>query len=624
MKPWQQLSLPTHKGISIVTGTSSVFVRGLLRRLAQSLGAPPPVLSEALEAEVEREASRIAFGIENFPVYDLARSDYVLSVGAPFVDRWRSPVHYARGLAEMRGGRPGRRGKLVQAEARMSLTAAAADEWLPLLPGTEGVFARGLAAVVLQEGLAGATAVKRYNALFVSQPPPPGEVATICDLPERNIRRIARQLAAADNRVVMGGGAAAGHTNGLFNMIAILGLNLLLDTLGRPGGVFSPVSFDLDKGLDLPASAARPAAQSTTPGESTRRLQNESAGRVRALFVCEADPVHGAPRGWGLTHSLQNVGHVIALAPFLDDTALHADVILPVSTELERVDAVEPLPSVGVRTVGLSPRIVEPVVDSRHPGDIILALATVLGEPVSRHFPWKNFAVLVESRIREELPRFPGGRGEASLGTYYKEALSVGGIWDDKAPSVPPPGPTGKAPSLVPPHFEGGEDEYPFHLIPFESVKLGDGRGANRPWLQVLPDPLSTVMWSSWAEISAKDAEHLKIATGDQLRIESPTGGIEVPAIVNPAVRPGLLGVPLGQGHKDFGRYARGRGASPLDLLGDLRVEGTNAPAWAATRVRLQRIGKGSVALFGPGLRVHEETVQRAQALQMRNEGEHG
>ena len=598
------------QGVTIVTGTSSALLRGLLRRLTQAVGATPLVVCQAHEAEVERAASKIAFGIEDFPAYDLSHSDYILSVGAPFLDRWRSPVHYARGLAEMRRGRAGRRGKLVQAEARMSITAATADEWLPLLPGSEGIFAQALAGVIISEELAAPTAIEKYRTLLASDPPELTEATKLCDLPPEKIRRIARELAGAENRVVMGGGMAAAHTNGLFNLVAILGLNLLLETLGHAGGVFSPVSFNLDKSLDL-ATASTSEVRSITLAKWARHLRNDSASAKEVLLVCEADPLHVAPRGWQLTESLQRMNRVIALTSFLDDTALHADIILPLHTDLERVDLVEPSPSVGIRALGLGGPAVEPVVDSRHPGDLILALATALGEPVASIFPWPSYANLLETQIRAELGRLSGGQ-KVNFQKYLKEAHSRGGIWEEKPPSESPPGPTEKAPAPTRLRREGQDDTYPFHLIPFESVKIGDGRGANRSWLQELPDPLTTVMWGSWAEISLKDAEHMGIVTGDQLRIESPTGTIEVPAIVSPAVRPGLVAIPLGPGHRDFGRYARTRGANPLDLLGDWKVEGTDAPAWAATRVRLQRIGKGSVALFGPGLRVHEETVKRA------------
>jgi hypothetical protein len=106
-------------------------------------------------------------------------------------------------------------------------------------------------------------------------------------------------------------------------------------------------------------------------------------------------------------------------------------------------------------------------------------------------------------------------------------------------------------------------------------------------------------MWDTWLEISPVDARSLGVREGDLVRMTSPTGEIEAKAVIDPAVRPGVIGVPLGQGHADYGRYARGRGANPMDLLGSLEVEGTRSPAWAATRVRLQRLGPGRLARFG-------------------------
>ena len=52
-----------------------------------------------------------------------------------------------------RQGRPGIRGKFVQAEPRLSQTAACADEWLPIKPGTEGLLALAMAHVIVNEQL---------------------------------------------------------------------------------------------------------------------------------------------------------------------------------------------------------------------------------------------------------------------------------------------------------------------------------------------------------------------------------------------------------------------------------------------------------------------------------------
>ena len=75
------------------------------------------------------------------PFFDLANADLVISFGANFLETWLSPVAYTRGFAKMRRGDPKRRGYFIQFEAQMSQTAAKADEWIPLHPGTEGLVA---------------------------------------------------------------------------------------------------------------------------------------------------------------------------------------------------------------------------------------------------------------------------------------------------------------------------------------------------------------------------------------------------------------------------------------------------------------------------------------------------
>jgi anaerobic selenocysteine-containing dehydrogenase len=580
--------------IAIVASDRTGLQGALWRRFAAAIGAPAPAFLEAPELEVERAAARIALGATDMPYFDLARTEYVLSIGAPMLDRWRSPVHYTRAFADMRRARATRRGKLVQAEARMSLTAANADEWLPIRPGTEGILARAIAGHILAQGAVGAVAAQRYRVLFPAAAPSLEEAAAACDVRVDRIQRIAEELAAAESAVVVAGGSAGAHTNGLFNVTAALGLNLLLENLGQPGGVFAPASFALSQGV-APAGAAGTAE--TPLAQVAARLRGEGAP-VDLLIVSEADLLHAAPAGWGLAAALGSVGTVIALSSFLDDTALQADLILPVATELERFEAGEPTTSVGVPALGLAAAVVEPLGDGRHPSDALLAVARSLGDPIAGQFAWASFEALVRERIGAELARLPGGAG-AQANAYITAALERGGIFGEGQPTAAPPGPAAAAPAPTEASFEGAATEYEFQLVPFESLKFGRGRGANRPWLQEHSDPMSTVMWNAWVELSPADAERLGIHDGDRLSLQSPAGSVEAHAVIDPAVRPGVVAMPMGHGHTNYGRYAEGRGANVLALVGASQVDGTSAPAWAATRVRLTRLGEGQLVRFG-------------------------
>ena len=86
------------------------------------------------------------------------------------------------------------------------------------------------------------------------------------------------------------------------------------------------------------------------------------------------------------------------------------------------------------------------------------------------------------------------------------------------------------------------------------------------------------------------DAKELDLREGDMLRLQSETGwSIEAALYPNPAMPRGVLAIPLGQGHKAYGRYAEGRGANPFNVLGLLSDKETGALAWGATRVKMTK-----------------------------------
>lgn len=568
------------------------LIAGLLKRMCDSLGASPPAFLEPPEYGVERQASALSLGIRSIPYFDIARSDYVLSIGSPLLDRWHNPVHYSRAVAEMRRGRPGRRGKLVQAEARMSLTSANSDLWLPIIPGTEGFFARAVAGVLLSENLVGDAGRRQYELLFPAPPPTLGTVAEQCGILPEKIERVAHEIAEAEHRVVVAGGSVAAHTNGLFNTVAGLGLNLLLENLGQPGGVFAPATFDLAKHLSPPESFT------TSMADLASRIRGESGEPIELLFVVDADPLHELPGGWDLASGFQDIPNIVVLSSFLDDTSYHADLILPLNTGLERFNAVEPESPIGIPVLGIASAAVDPLGSGQHPGDVLLAVAQSIAEDLLEDFPWPNFEGMVRSLINEEIENLPGGRS-ADGSSYYRDALARGGVFETGNPALTPPGPDGESPREEQAYFDGEEALFPFLLMPFASLKIAHGRGANRPWLQELPDPISTIMWNNWVEVSPSDAADNKLSDGDWLRLQSPNGSMELQVVIDPAVRPGTVGVPLGSGHQDYGRYAKERGSNPMNLIGNLLVDGTSEAAWAATRVRIERVGPGEIARFG-------------------------
>ena len=600
---------------TVVSGAPSGPLLGLWRRFAMAVGAPPPVHWQPADLLVEREAARLAFGEARRPAYDMARADYVLSIGAPFLDGWRSAAHFAGSWAKLTADR---RGKLVQVEARHSLTAANADDWLPVRSGSEGFFARGLAGLLLGSGTVGEEERAAYGMLFPEAPPDLAATAERCGIDAGRIEALAAELSRAARPLVMVGGSALDGENGVAAGVAALALNALVGAVGREGGVFAGVDFGFEDRLAGDADPAVP------PATLSDRL--DGAGESRVLVVSEADPLHGMP---GFEAAFKGASTVIALSAFFDDTTRQADLVLPIQTDLERFQAVEPDPVRGIPALLIASPTVAPRGEARHPGDVALALAAAAGSAL----PWPGFQEAVEVSLSdafsatradaEDAGALPESliAGALNARQFVRRTTDAGGLVGTaemrRAPAPPaqadgagaPAGLTDPA-SMPAPATPAGVES--FTLVPFESVKSGDGRGANRPWLQELPDPLSTVMWGSWAEVATEDADRLGIHTGDIVRLTGTVAEIDVPAIVLPTVRPGSVGVPVGGGHADYGRYARGRGVNVNALLtADRQVAGVGAFARGDVRVRVERLRRPRRSerpvIYGRGLRQAEE-----------------
>ncbi len=115
--------------------------------------------------------------------------------------------------------------------------------------------------------------------------------------------------------------------------------------------------------------------------------------------------------------------------------------------------------------------------------------------------------------------------------------------------------------------------------------------GANKPWLQEVPDPTTTVMWNTWVEINPQKAEELGIDDDDVVRVVSFFGEVEASVYKYPAIRPDTIAMPFGQGHTAYGQFAQGRGVNPADLFGT-SLNDAGDLNFAGLKVQLVKTGK--------------------------------
>ena len=590
----------------------------VVNRFVEAYGERRPLAFEPLEQTVLRAAVKQVFDQDILPDFDIQNTRYLLSFGADFLSTWVSPVHYAHGYGEFRSHRDGKeRGILVHVDPRYSMTAANADEWIPVTPGTEGILALSIAYVIISEGLAdpavalamtggaGASALDDFQPEKVVRSDDPHYIG----IPEKIrgesaaeiIKRIAREFATRRPSLAIGGGEAGAHTNGLFNLLAIFSLNFLVGSVGRKPGEGGIIFNPPPPIEDIPA--ASPAGSLEDWVRVAKELRD---GQIRVLMVHGANPVYGLPNAVGFREALSaGDPFVVSFSSFMDDTTQMADLILPERIYLEDWGDDVPEPGPGYEVVGMQQPVVNPLPepDPRSFPDMLLTLSQELG--LEDGLPNTFRDVLREGA--QKLFELDRGSVQAStFETFWNRLLQQGGWWDkDKLSMASPPAPPNLAELAqgeVRPSFQSPAVGRTFYLIPFLSNSLLDGRGAHLPWLQAAPDPLTTVTWQTWIEINSRVASDMGLKEGDVVSVVSTEGTIEAIVYPHPAAPPDVVSIPVGQGHTPIGQRPIGleyatregeqRGTNPISILATESDKGTEALAWAATRVRLHHTGQ--------------------------------
>src|SRR5262249_29297520 len=424
--------------------------------------------------------------------------------------------------------------------------------------GTEFAVALGIANVIVSQGL-GAAAGERAALKNALAEWTPDKVAALSDVPAATIARLAQMFTKRSPSLAVAGGIATQGTHGTALVAAVNVLNHVAGNTGR--------TVRFDRALDVSGLA--------TFAEFTSELAGMTSGKVDVLLVNGANPLYAAPDWAGTRDAFPKVPFKVALSTSRDETTDGCDVILPISHTLESFG--DAWTARGVYSLQQPAMKKLPMFDSRPLGDALIALGKAAGGGKSWPDTYHDY---LQGRWKALQPRFAKGR---DFETFWTESLAAGGVFEDAAATPV----SWKSTPAFAASERSGDGDYALLVAP--SSNFYDGRGANRPWLQELPDMTSKTVWGSWAEVHPETAAKLGVKQGEALRIETSAGSVEVPAYLYAGIRKDTVAIALGQGHTAYGRYARGRGVNAVRLLPKAMDDAAGAMAYQSTNTRLAR-----------------------------------
>jgi molybdopterin-containing oxidoreductase family iron-sulfur binding subunit len=510
----------------------------------------PATYYEALSDEPAREASELVFGRRDLPSYRIDQAEMLLSFRADFLETWRSPIELARQYAEFRVPK-NRNGALTIGRAiyvgpRFNMTAAKCDEWIPSPAGAEMMVAMSILHVMLAQERVGPnsgldlTMLKAFAASY-----DPASVSQRTGVPADRINKIAERFGKADGALALAGG-----DDPALHAAAYI-LNVATGNLGRTVQFYDGEPPEIAAKNDDVAAAIetiRIGIVGTSSGASNGVANLDfSSSRVDVLIVAGGNPIYSMPPAWRAVEAFKKVPFLVWMGTVPDETAELAHLLLPIHHPLESWR--DTFPRAGVH--GLGQPVMQPVVASKPLGDVLISLANQSGGAA---LPWKDTA----DAVKTEWAKL-GGASDAHQ--FWIKSLSEGGISSTPA-SVKP---ALKTDALK--NGPGAPELPKLSLHVYPHPFLYDGRGADKPWLQEIPEPVTQLVWDSWAEIHPDTAKEIGVASDELIELRTSEGVMNVPVLVSARVAPGTVAVPLGQGHTSYGRYARSRGVNGFALM---------------------------------------------------------
>lgn len=679
----------------ILDGQEPGIRERIVERFARAFGTPNHVRFRLLDPERIALTHALMQGGDAPLGYDLARASYLLCFGTNLFESWISPVSQMRAFSQLRRRSAGPRGRLVVVEPRLSVTAARADRWVPIQPGTEGALAMGIAHVILRESLYDHDFLERhafgfedwtdesgrrrtgYRTLVLSEYNPLA-VSRMTGVRAETILTLAREFAAAKPALAIGEPEFSWGPNDFYDRMAIHALNALtgnvagrgvLAVQGRP-----PATPLQEPPLDETARAglARPRVDGAGEGKHflTRDAVQALPERILArrpyetsvLLLLDANPVFSHPAKAEFARAVAEVPFVVSTSGSMDETAELADLILPDASFLERWDAVEARHHAGFSLLSVAEPAVPPAAGLRDSADVLLDLAARVGGTTAAALPWRSSAEMLEhlarglfdaerghvvsTEIEESFRRILERQGfrDPEFGSFeeFWAALRERGAWWDPTDTADDPrslfhtetrrfefssrrlerlfraaarrrveespsaqagevdrlreemGIQAEGDRLFLPHHEKprtpGDPDFPLLLRPFFLLSLGTGETASSPWVQEVLAVHLSAAWESWVEVNPETALAAGIGDRDEVWVESSKGRLRTRVRVFEGVMPGVVAMPIGQGHRVRGSRARRTGVNPMDLVENVNDARAGMAVLGLTPVRIVRV----------------------------------
>jgi anaerobic selenocysteine-containing dehydrogenase len=531
------------EALAAISGRSTGATAALLKRFVNAFGSneyftePTAFDSYALVVTtMDGPTGTVGFDVKN--------ADFLLSFGSGFLDGWGSPVQMFQANSQWQDNG----GKTVQVESRLSNTAAKADEWIAINPGTEATLALGIAHILMSENMVSDASFNGFGTwkAMVMADYAPDKVATETGVTVETIKEIANAFVHAQKPLAICGRGQGQTPVSTFEAMAVHALNHLAGNVNKVGGVM----LLPEMAYPWPAVAATPQ---TAPVPLNKRWNGDKP--LEVLLLSGGNPLFTQRDSERVKEALTKAGLIVSFSSYMDETTQFADLILPNHTYLEGYDDVVAGAGVVQAVVGLSRPVVKPLHDTKSTGDVIIALAQKIGGTMADAFQWNDYKDCLKQTYGFRWNKLlvdgymATGRGASASGPASVLSNS------DDAVAKPVPSPPADA------------ADFPLMLIPYDTLRMANGAIGNPPFLTKIAAPSFLDGETQLVEVNPETAKSLGLREGQRVNLSTSVGEAMVKVKLYDGLKPGLVAMPTGLGHWAFDSFLSNKGVNINRLI---------------------------------------------------------
>jgi Fe-S-cluster-containing dehydrogenase component/anaerobic selenocysteine-containing dehydrogenase len=462
------------------------------------------------------EANQQAFGVAAVPSYHLEKVDYLLSIGADFLGGWENPVAWNKRYSARRDLMITQNTlRHVQIESSMTLSGTNADLRIPVSPSDEALIVLHILKRLLSRT---GKSHSRLNSLPTYD--------------EKRVDQIVKELWG--NR---GSSLVIARSNNLQVQLAVVIINQLLANYDK--------TLEVDRGVHQNWLAKDSKVE--------KNIDMIIAGKVGGVILWGVNPVYSYYNQERIQEAFNSVPFSLSLASSPDESSVKCKYVAPANHFFESWgDSM-----INQTTLGLTQPVIQPLYGSRMAEESILAW--IGGKE-------KSYYEYVKANWSKAFFKYQSKESSAKL--FWQKSLHDGVASLDRARIKRT---NFKMPSLS--TVIGGVLNLhnlaagKMTLMLYQKPTMGDGRHANNPWLQEVPDPVTKATWGNYLMVAPDFAKKQQLKDGDVVELRGKNGAVNVPVLVQPGQHPSSVALAVGYGRSVSGKVGQGVGTNAYSFV---------------------------------------------------------